>query len=441
MGLRVAMLAANDLRFDSRVRREAASLAAAGHRVTVYAVLSEATVGRANEVTEGFTIKRLPMLSRPVGMSASGSSGPARQRRRMSLMSVVVRLHGATRPLLGGLVHFLMNWQFRWHRWGRRVVAVAAPADVWHAHDLNALPAALACARHHGGRVVYDSHEIFSEAGAAAGLPAVARRILRHNERRWAQRCDAVITINRSLATYLETALDVPRVEVLHNCAEPLERQPDQRLRQATGVPRDAQLVLYHGSLVAHRGLPVLLRAMGDPRLAGAHLVYMGFGPLRPQLEAQAADAEWRDRVHFLAPVPPGVLTAWVVGADVAAMPIEHSTLNHYLSSPNKLFEAMAAGVPVVGPDYPEFRRLVRDHAAGPLGRLCDPSEPSDVAAAIALILRASPVERARLRRRCRLAAVELWNWQREADLLLGLYASLAVAPKGRTMKQRGLAV
>src|SRR5664279_3615515 len=62
-------------------------------------------------------------------------------------------------------------------------------------------------------------------------------------------------------------------------------------------------------------------------------------------------------------------------------MPIQDSTLNHRLSTPNKLFEALAAGVPIVASDLPELRRIVMEDPAGPLGVLCNPTHPVTIVA------------------------------------------------------------
>ncbi len=420
----VTMLVANDMRLDSRVRREAATLAEAGNHVTVYAVLGDATIDREHEVVDGYTIIRVPMLTRPSPETVRVVRGQAGRLRPPSVPRLAASVFVATRPMLGGTLHFLINWRFRWRSWGRRVQALAPPSDVWHAHDLNTLSTAIACAERHGGQVVYDSHEVFTEAGANARLPLPVRGLLRRLERSWAQRCDVIVTVNESLATHLRQVLDVSRIEVVHNCATPPGDEPSP-LRGRLGLTAAEPVVLYHGNITSSRGLDALVIAMSDVRMSGVHLALMGYGPLRPRLQALAAASEAADRVHFLPPVPPSELTAWVAGADVAAMPIEPTTLNHRLSSPNKLFEALAAGVPIVGPDFTEFRRIVLEGPWGALGSLHVGHTPGHLVDAILDVLNRPEPERASMRSRCRKAARARWSWGQERGRLLGIYESL----------------
>jgi len=419
---RVTMFVLNDMRLDSRVRREAEALAAAGWSVTVRAVATDATAHEPRTDVDGYTIIRTPMLMAPViGRTPGPESAPIRLHRR-----VLAAVFAATRYAFGGTFHLAANWRWRWRAWGRRVMENVEPSDVWHAHDLPTLPIALACADRFGGAVVYDSHEIFTEAGSTSRLPAAVRYLLRRWERAWARRADLVLTVNASLAEVLGDWFGRDDIAVVHNCASPTAAHSP--LRAALGVDLDIPLILYHGSVTVGRGLETLIEAMLDPLLAGARLAIMGYGPLRPRLERLAAASSASDRIRFLPPVSPDEVTAWVSGADVAAIAIEPTTLNHRLSSPNKLFEALAAGVPVVGPDFVEFRRIIRPRSGPSLGRLYAHHEARQIAAAIHSILALSPAERSLMRDRCRAAAARRWNWQVESARLRTAYAGLRVA-------------
>jgi glycosyltransferase involved in cell wall biosynthesis len=107
-------------------------------------------------------------------------------------------------------------------------------------------------------------------------------------------------------------------------------------------------------------------------------------------------------------------------------MPILRTTLNHRLTTPNKLLEALAAGAPVVVSDTPGMGPIVLNDPDGPLGETCDPSDPSSIGVAIRRILELDSNEYLSLRRRCLRAAHGRWNWETEAEKLLALYADLA---------------
>ena len=468
---RVVMFVLNDVRWDVRVQREATTLAEAGYEVTIIGRPTDpmATV-LERERWNGVEIVRVPvpgrfrrwMLGAGGGRSATarwgataglgdstprgapaGPAGPATgsDRRSASPSRLVVQsIRAAARlPLIGGLVRgidLLIRWRFGTMAWGQLAAAAAPPADVWHAHDLTGLPAAFEARRRTGGRLVYDSHELFTEAGDTASRPGWARTVLRRYEARAIREADAVITVNDGLAAELGAIAAPRRILVVRNAppapspeaSVPSSARPD-RLRAALGLARDTKIVLYHGGLLRDRGLPQLILAMTAPGLEQAHLVLMGSGPMAPELARHVAGSpDLTARVHLLPPVPPADLGEWVASADVGAMPNQPRTANERISTPNKLYECLAAGIPVVSSDFPERRRIIADDPDGPLGALCDPAEPASIGAALRSILDLDATATATLRARCLTAARLRWNWEAQSAGLLALYADLIPA-------------
>lgn len=458
------MYVLNDATLDSRVRRTASTLAAAGHEVTVVATSRDPlATSIEREALDGFEIVRVPIprawrrywnsvatpwlvRRRALGrLKAVASGGPTRWAGSMRpALSLVVSLavSGVRRGYLAaaragrprsaviwppGGVYWLAVWRFAILGWCRAASAIAPPAQVHHGHDLTALPAALRAAARDRSLAVYDSHEIFVDSGSNAGLPRWARALLHRLERRWTGRTVALLTVNEAYGEVLQRRLRPRRTVIVHNCPPrwtPPAPPPD-RLRVAAKIPIGAPIVLYHGAFSRHRGLEELAEAMLAPGLGEAHLVYLGYGGLRSALDESAAGPRFSGRVHVLDAVPPEALLEMVAGADVDVIPLQHSTLNHWLCTPNKLFESLAAGVPVVVSDFPVMRRIVLDDPAGPLGEVCDPSAPASIAAAIRSVIGSPAAAREALRDRCRSAAQERWNWETESVGLLELYDDL----------------
>ena len=325
--------------------------------------------------------------------------------------------------LTGGAIEWQTGWRWRWLGWAQYVADQAPDADVWHAHDMTSLPAAVELKRRRGGFAVYDSHEVYFESGRHADQPRWAKEPLQALERRLVQEVDAVVSVNGSVARILETRLACGTVQVLYNCPprfrEPMRGSP---LRRALALSRATPLLLYHGSLAPHRGIEQLLQVIQRPEMRDAHLAFLGFGSMTEWLRSEVGDPRYGGRAHLLDAVAPDELPRWLHGVDVAVAPIQASTLNHRNSSPNKVFEAIAAGTPVAGSDFPEFRRVIADPELGPLGTLFDPADPRDISRAVRAILDAPAAERTALRRRCRAASARRWNWERESLGLVALY-------------------
>lgn len=463
--LRVVMFVYNDVTRDSRVLREAATLVAAGHRVTIMGRHGPDERAITRQAKDGFDIVLVPIphrwrtwvyrYRRPWRMYGLVrrrflhhlGRGPAGWVRSVAFLGVavlvaiasLVRLPfiaasgGFNPPRHDSTIDWLIRWRYGILGWNKAAAAEAPPADVYHGHDLTALPAAVAAQHLHGGRLVYDSHESFMDSGTNVNRTGWGKAVLRWFERGQARHADALVTVNRSLGEILGPRFGIKRVVVVYNTparwAAPAERP--NLIREATGLPAGAPIALYHGAFFLHRGLEELAASLLVPGMERVHAVYLGYGNQESTLREMAEDPQYGGRIHVLEAVPPAVLPLWVASADVGVMPIQASTLNHRLSSPNKLFESLATGLPVVVSDFLEMRRIVLDDPDGPLGAVCDPSDPVSVAAGIRSILDLDTDARDALRRRCLHAAHERWNWETESAKLVALYDSLAVGVAG----------
>lgn len=408
--LRIAMAVYGDLTHDSRVQREARTLATAGHEVTLFCLSWSG--GGAGAL--GREVAIVPLMPSASGV-VPGTRSPFHER---GTPSPAHRLVARTRWLAGYVANL--------RSWGAAVVRAAGPVDAWHLHDFAALVAV-------GGRVgrvpfIYDVHDLFTETGTGRNLPGPLRRAARAVEARLARRATLVVAVNAGIASVIARRTRARPVIVVHNAAPrwtPPEPRPDL-LRQRLALGPATPVILYHGLLSEARGLDRLCEAMLEPALRDAHLALLGYGHLRDRLIEAAAEPRFGGRVHVLDAVAPDDLLAWVASADVGAMAMPGTTRNLRLSTPNKLFECLAAGTPVVVSDFPLVRAIVLDDPLGPLGAACDPSDASDLARALAGILGLDRATYEALRRRCLAAAAARWNWESEVTGLLAAYAGLA---------------
>jgi glycosyltransferase involved in cell wall biosynthesis len=391
------MFVINTVAADARVIKEASTLVEAGHEVTVVAMHDGRQPRR--DTLEGFAVLRV--RRDPVARDIGGRA------RRPS------RVAQALEPLVFAIA--LLDYYAR-----AFVLALRLRAHVYHAHDLVTLPVAWAAGRCRGAKVVYDAHELFTEIGRLGRVPRAVFRVM---ETLLIGRADAVMTVNDSIAAELARRYSVPRPVVLRNCPRTPGHLPDRTqspLRERAAVPAGVPLVLYQGMFMAHRGLDMLIRATS--RLARAHVVFMGWGPLLQDLRALAVVEGVQDRVHFLEGVPLAELLEVTAGADVGVIPYRNVGLNNYYTSPNKLFEYCAAGVPIACSHFPELVQVVERLG---LGRTFDPESPASIAQAVDALVE-DPPALAKARAAVASAAAE-FTWEREKLKLLAVYEGLKV--------------
>jgi len=109
----------------------------------------------------------------------------------------------------------------------------------------------------------------------------------------------------------------------------------------------------------------------------------------------------------------------WTASADASILAVPANSLNQRLSTPNKFWESLAAGTPmVVGRDLEVMRRIVEEEG---IGATADPLDPADLARALRELLDASPADRAARRARALAAARDRYNWETAVEPYLAV--------------------
>jgi glycogen synthase len=435
--------------FDSRTYRIASTLHGRGHEVTVVA---RAAPGLATTETHpaGYRIIRVPVSAAaglprglrwigrlrgsrvgsgaPAGDVSTGGAGEDEGPTRGGTPSTPPRAAGAvgrTRRVVGGFWRLIaIALSVRAQRIATR--AIAPPADLVHAMAYMGIPVGLDLGGRDAAPVIYDARDIYVDAANLARLPHVARRVFAWVERGWAKRASRVLTVNEPYAAVMKGRFGVPKPLIVMNCAYRRESGSirPRLFHERLGLDSTTPIILYHGGFSRDRGIEQLMEAVSG--LPGVTLVLLGYGGLKTILEQRAAEADLAGRVHVLPAVPPAELLDWVASADIVAMPIQPTTLNHRLTTPNKLFEAMAASVPVVASDLPGMAGIVRETGCG---ILVDPTSTSAIASAICGLLESRAEVRDEMGRRGHEAHLATYNWEAQVAILLAEYGRLTGRP------------
>lgn len=352
-----------DRQIDRRILLQADSLEAAGWRVTIIGMPLD------SDAVDDPRVVRL------------GKTGATSRENRVVDVYRLIRRH---LPMNGGLMRLMKRLAWRYvvdqESFYTRLFLDAASsysADVFVAHDLPMLPVASRLAGQSGARLVYDSHELYCEQEFSVR----ERRRWAEIESKYIHECQAVITVNPSIAAELEKRYGLSDVHVICNAERTSTAPPRSRYFHGVfALEPGKKVLLLQGGLSAGRNLEYLVEAMAQVDNQDVVLVLLGDGALLDTLSARTRSAGLSARVRFHPAVAQHELLALTAAADAGVIPYQATCLNNYFCTPNKLFEFIAAGTPVLSSDLPEITRIVRGNDIGLVG---DMDSPAHIAALI----------------------------------------------------------
>lgn len=375
-GVDICIVLEKDVVHVARVLRQAGSLARHGWHVVVIGLSRDDQALPQTETVDGFTIIRVrPKLIKGVFPG---------------------KLDWVLRTLVG-----FLQMAFYLRRINARVyqgkdftgLALVALAGIWRRP------------------VVYDSAELYFERPMAALTRRLAP-VLRPIEEFLARRAAFIITTSEGHADFLRQKWVVQPVAVRNGFDL---RATSDRLPVHMNT---RHVVAHSGWLIHGRHLDELVDALQYlPDDVG--LLLVGDGVRKNSLKQRAEALGVGHRLEITGRLLPSQMVGTLAQATVAVSLFTSDYASYHLSLPNKFFEAVAAGLPLVTSPIPEVQRLVEDYE---IGGVCDPADPKSIAQAVVTVLEPETLDRMRANV---LRAQQVLNWETEERKLLDLYEKL----------------
>ncbi len=281
--------------------------------------------------------------------------------------------------------------------------------DVLWSNDLDTLWANYLIAKLRTKKLIFDSHEYFTEVPELVNRPKV-KAIWKRIERKILPHLKHVLTVSSSIAELYKKEYHVD-VKLLRNV--PLLNQ--QKIEVENIKIEGKKILIYQGAINVNRGIELMVNTM--KYIDNANLYIIGYGDIFTEIEQLINQESLTDKVKLLGEIPLEKLQGYTQQADLGLSLEEDKGLNYRFSLPNKLFNYIHAGLPVLVSNLPEMKNLVTQYQ---LGEIIEKHDSKHIAEKIKTML--NDAEKMKTwSENSKKAALEL-NWEKEKQVIANLF-------------------
>jgi glycosyltransferase involved in cell wall biosynthesis len=283
--------------------------------------------------------------------------------------------------------------------------------DVLHANDLDTLLANWMAKLFRRKHLVYDTHEYFTGVPEIQNKPIV-KKTWTAIEKMIFPKLNYVFTVNDSIANLYEKEYGI-KIKVLRNfpVATPLIKSKSKR---ELGLPNDKKIVILQGGGInVDRGSEELLEAiaLSDELF----LCIVGDGDVIEVLKKRSCEKDLKDKLMFTGLLPYNEMMQYTMNANVGVSLDKDTNINHKFSLPNKIFDYLKAGIPVVVSDLKEVATIVKQYK---IGKVIPNHLPKSILNSILEVIENTSLYEIQ-------AAQKKLIWKNEEPVLLALYEEL----------------
>lgn len=376
MNKRVASFVLNNFTNDTRVLKEAITLQTNGYNLTVVAL--HETGLHEHEQPFGINIHRVKLKSRSWGNSK--------------------------------FLKLLKYFEFIY-----RAVKNYRMSDILHCNDLHTLPIGVIIKLffNKNAKIIYDAHEF--EINDQPYQSALSIKLHYWFERTFIRYANNVITVSDSIAQEYQRLYQIPKPILVLNAPPFQQIEKKNIFRETFNIQKDQTIFLYQGGISKGRGIEVLLQTfqtLTDPNYV---IVFMGNGPLAKYIQEAAQHSS---NIFYHPAVSPKILLDYTSSADYGILFYENSCLNHYYCSPNKMFEYIMAGLPVIVSNLYEMAKIVSTYQIGVIARENSPEGLMEAMDAVAKLKLDTLQANTKFLQ-------TIYNWEHQEKILLEAYHAL----------------
>ena len=279
--------------------------------------------------------------------------------------------------------------------------------DLLFSNDLDTLLPNYIIGKLQNKKLVFDSHELFSEIPELVNKQQV-KKVWLFLEKTIIPKLQNVITVSDSIKNHYHNLYGISAI-VIRNI--PKIEHINQKNFEIDA--EEKKVILYQGSVNIGRGIELMIDTMA---LLDEYLfIVIGDGDILEQLKEKVSNLSLHNKVNFLGKKTPEELKELTPNATIGMSLEEDLGLNYRYALPNKIFDYLHANVPVIVADLPEMRSLIKKH---PIGEILIERTPKTLAKTIINMTNIS------YEKELKTAKKEL-NWSKEKEKLISIFSKL----------------
>ena len=250
---------------------------------------------------------------------------------------------------------------FRYVEFALRALFEVPESDYYHCNDIYTMPLAILYRlRSPSCKIIYDAHEFESDHTPAQS--AFKTRVLQCVESFLIKFANEMITVSDSIADEYVKLYKIPKPYVVYNTPYKTKVNNSNVLRDQLNLNDHQKIFLYQGVLGVGRGIDLLIESFSQIKNSDQVLVFLGYGHYLPKVQEAAHNFE---NIFYVPAVSFHELPMYTSSADFGVCLIEPISKSYELCMPNKLFEYLMAGLPILVSPVRECRDLVESYRVG----------------------------------------------------------------------------
>jgi len=280
--------------------------------------------------------------------------------------------------------------------------------DILWSNDLDTLPANFSVSKLKNKKIIFDSHEYFTEVPELVNRPKV-KKIWKTIEKVFLPKLKNIFTVSPSIAELYNDEYNID-VKILRNVP-----RLNHKLFPVENIKLDnKKILIYQGAINVNRGIEYMIKSM--QYIENAKLYILGTGDIYSEIKELILNLNLEDKVIMLGEIPLEKLRSYTIQADIGLSLEEDMGLNYRFSLPNKLFNYIHAELPVLVSYLPEMKNLVNKYQ---IGNNIDKHDAKHIAENINSMLNNKEMMQ-KWKQNAKLAAAEL-NWENEQKVILDI--------------------